>query len=143
MDKNKAVFEWLKECPVFDRLFFNFGTAKENTSTFIPVPTDFTVKRDIFGIETKHYDFAVSIFGKVDDITFDGAENISDMNSLQQLTEWIKAQNKEHKFPDFGENCYIDEISVVQNIPASMRMMQNISKYLSQYRVIYDERTDD
>lgn len=142
MDKNKAVFEWLKECPIFERLFFNFGTAKEKTSTFIPVPTDFTVKRDIFNTETKHYDFAVSVFGRVDDITFGGEENISDMNLLQQLTEWIKVQNKERKFPDFGENCYIDEISVVQNIPASMRTMQNISKYLSQYRITYDERTD-
>ncbi len=141
MDKNKAVFEWIKECPVFERLFFNFGTAKENTSTFIPIPTDSTVKTDIFGNETKHYDFAVSSFGTVDDITFEGAENITEMNLLQQLTEWIKQQNRERKFPDFGNKCFIDKITVNQNIPASLRM-QNISKYLSQYRIIYEERID-
>ena len=141
MDKNKAVFEWIKQCPVFERLFFNFGTSEENTSTFIPIPTDSTVKTDIFGNETKHYDFAVSTFGAIDDITFEGSENITVMNLMQQLTEWIKLQNREKNFPDFGAKCFIEKISVNQNIPASLRM-QNISKYLSQYRIIYEERTD-
>lgn len=138
MDKNQAVFEWIKQCPVFERLFFNFGTAEENTSIFIPIPTDSTVKKDIFDNETKHYDFAVSLFGTVDDVTYEGIENIADMESLQQLTEWVKQQSKERKFPDFGEKCCIEKITVVQNIPASLRM-QNIAKYLAQYRIIYEE----
>lgn len=138
MDKNKAVFEWIKECPVFKKLFFNFGTAKENEANFIPIPTDSTVKTDIFGNETKHYDFAVSSFGMVDDTSFEGIDNMADMASLQSLTEWIKAQNRERNFPDFGAKCSIEKISVVQNIPASLRM-QDISKYLSQYRIIYEE----
>lgn len=141
MDKNKAVYEWIKQCPVFERLFFNFGTAKENTSTFIPIPADNTVKQDIFGNKTKHYDFAVSTFGTIDDITFEGTENIAAMNLLQELTEWIKQQNRERNFPDFGDKCFIESISAVQNIPASLRM-QSISKYMSQYRILYEERID-
>ncbi len=141
MDKNNAVYEWIKQCPVFERLYFNFGTGRENTSIFIPIPTDSTVKTDIFGNETKHYDFAVSTFGTVDDITFEGAENIAAMNLLQELTEWIKQQSRERIFPDFGKKCFIEKITVNQNIPASLRM-QNISKFLSQYRITYEERTD-
>ena len=138
MDKNKAVFEWLKSCPVFDKLFFNFGTAKENTAAFIPIPTDSTVKRDVLGNETKHFDFAVSSFGMVDDTSLDGIENAKDMNVLQQLAEWIKEQNRNRNFPDFGSSCFIENVTVNQNIPASLRM-QNISKYLQQFRIIYEE----
>ena len=138
MDKNKAVFEWLKSCPVFDKLFFNFGTAEDGGANFIPIPSDYTVKTDIFGFETKHYDFAVSSFGIVDDTSLDGVENIADMESLQSLTEWIKQQNLKRNFPDFDAHCNIEKITVIQNIPASLRM-QNISKYLSQYRIIYEE----
>lgn len=138
MDKNKTVFEWIKQCPVFERLYFNFGTAEANTCMFIPVPADRTVRKDIFGNETKQYDFAVSSFSFVDDTTFDGAENIEGMALLQQLTEWIELQNKERSFPDFGAECSVEKIEVVQNIPASLRM-QNISKYLSQYRITYEK----
>lgn len=138
MDKNKAVFEWIKGCPVFERLYFNFGTADVGTSTFIPIPTDRTVKKDIFDNEIKQYDFAVSSFNFVDDATFDGAENIEGMALLQQLTEWIEQQNIEKNFPDFGEKCFVEKIEAVQNIPASLRM-QNISKYLSQYRITYEK----
>lgn len=141
MDKNKAVYEWIKKCPVFDRLYFNFGTSKENTSIFIPIPTESTAKTDIFGNKTKLYDFAVSSFGSVDDITFEGAENIASMDFLQQLTEWVETQNKSNNFPDFGNDCFIEKITVIQNIPASLRM-QNISKYLTQYRITYEERID-
>ena len=138
MDKNKAVFEWIKDCPVFERLYFNFGTTDAGTSTFIPVPVDRTVKKDIFDNEVKQYDFAVSSFSFVDDATFDGAENIEGMSFLQQLTDWIEQQNKEKKFPDFGENCFVEKIEAVQNIPASLRM-QNISKFLTQYRITYEK----
>ena len=141
MDKNKAVFEWLKMCPVFERLYFNFGTSKENTSTFIPIPTDSTIKTDVFGNETKQYNFAVSTFGTVDDVTCEGAENITEMNVLQVLDDWIKSQNKRRSFPDFGAECFIEKITVNQNIPASLRM-HNISKFLSQYKIIYEERID-
>ncbi|MBQ3006753.1 MAG: hypothetical protein IJD78_04240 [Clostridia bacterium] len=137
MDKNKAVFEWIKKCPVFERLYFNFGTADAGTSTFIPLPVDRTVRKDIFDNEVKQYDFAVSSFSFVDDATFDGSENIEGMAFLQQLTEWIETQNKKHDFPDFGEKCFVEKIEAVQNIPASLRM-QNISKYLSQYRITYE-----
>lgn len=138
MDKNAVVFNWLKSCPVFERLFFNFGTASPDLNDFIPIPTDYAVKTDIFGNETKHYDFAVSSFKFVDDTSFEGGENISDMNSLSQLTEWIKTQNRERNMPDFGAKCSVEKIIPVQNIPASMRM-QGISKYLAQYRIIYEE----
>lgn len=138
MNKNEAVFKWLKKCPALKKLFYNFGTAKKNTADFIPVPTDYTVKTDIFGNETKHYDFAVSVFGSVDDYSADGGENLADSAALDKLSEWIKQKNKERDFPDFGDNCSIEKIAVIQNIPASMRM-QNISKYLAQYRIIYEE----
>lgn len=138
MNKNEAVFKWIKKCPAFKKLFFNFGTAKKNTADFIPVPTDYTVKADVLGNETKWYDFAVSVFGSVDDTSFDGSENFADTASLENLTEWIKQKNRERDFPDFGENCTVEKVTVIQNIPASMRI-QNISKYLAQYRIIYEE----
>lgn len=140
MDKNSAVFEWLKSCPVFNKLFFNFGTAEAGTSTFIPIPNDYTVKKDIFDIETKHYDFAVSSFDFVDETSFDGSENITAMNSLCELTEWIKTQSRNRNFPYFGSECSIEKITVIQNLPASLRM-QEIAKYMAQYRIIYEETT--
>ena len=141
MDKNKAVYDWIKTCPVFERLYFNFGTNKEKTSTFIPIPAEIITKTDIFGNETKSYDFAVTTFGTVDDITFEGAENITAMNFLQTFTEWIEEQSQNKNFPNFGDKCFIEKITVNQNIPASLRM-QNISKYLTQCRIVYEERND-
>ncbi len=138
MDKSKAVYEWIKDCPVFDRLYFNFGVSEVNTSAFIPIPTDYTVKKDIFGTETKHYDFAVSFFDFVDDSTYDGSENVNGIELMQQFSEWIKSKSNNRFFPDFGKKCIIEKIEAVQNIPASLRM-QNISKYLSQYRIFYEE----
>ncbi len=85
MDKHTTVRDWLKSYPGFNRLCFNFGTVTPQSKHLIPTASDYVFKRDIFGNAVRYYDFAVTAFNDIDDITDDGAENLVDFNQMQKF----------------------------------------------------------
>ena len=138
MNKNIAVWNYLKTYPDFKKLFYNFCIAEDSNQSFIPNPTDFVIRQDILGTKLKHYDFAVTCFSSFSDIPFSD-ENVIDYNSMQEFISWIEDQNTKRNFPDFGDNCFIQTIINLQNTPSTSAIDKEIAKYMMQCRIIYEE----
>lgn len=138
MDKHTTVRDWLKSYPGFNRLCFNFGTVTPQSKHLIPTASDYVFKRDIFGNAIRYYDFAVTAFNDIDDITDDGAENLVDFNQMQDFIDWIAEQNSKRDFPSLGDNCEVEEIRNLQNAPQTSRSGE-LAKYMVQCRIIYTE----
>jgi len=138
MDKNQAVFGWIKTYPGIGRLYFNFGVAQDGNQSFVPNPTERIVKRDVLGNETKHYDFAVTAYRSIS--TEAGTdENILDYCGVSEFIAWVNEQNKSKNYPDFGDGCYIENIECLQNIPAQSGVDGELAKYMIQCRITYEE----
>ena len=125
MDKHTTVRDWLKSYPGFNRLCFNFGTVTSQSKHLIPTASDYVFKRDIFGNAVRYYDFAITAFNDIDDITDDGAENLVDFNQMQNFIDWIAEQNSKRDFPSFGDNCEVEEIRNLQNARAAAASLPN------------------
>ena len=56
--------------------------------------------------------------------------------------DWIDTQNKKKEFPDFGENCTIEKIENIQNMPnlAGVSEKESLARYMIQARILYTER---
>lgn len=140
-DKNKAMWEWIKEYPYFNNggnLYFNFGEASDNNSHFIPVPTDYVVKTDIMGTKLRHYTFAITTFKDISNNPFD-TENIIDYSEVNRFLEWVEMMNKQRVFPNFGESCNILEVVNLTNMASVTNQTSQLAKYMIQCRVEYEE----
>ena len=58
---------------------------------------------------------------------------------------WIEGQNQQKIYPDFGNNCRIEKIEVLQNMPnlAGINAKAGLAKYMIQGRVVYMEYAGD
>ena len=139
MTKNDKMWEWVKEYPNFNKLFYNFGLADDKNVSFVPLPTDYKVSEDILGNQTKQYDFAVTLFSLCDTDTPYCLDNLVDFNELQGFVEWGDEQNREWNFPQFGEKCNGEKIECLQNIPTNSGQLDNLAKYMVRCRYTYLE----
>lgn len=138
MDRNTAVWDWIKGFPEVDKLFFNFGEANDGTSILIPNPTDLVIKTDITGIKTCRYDFAYAVFLTTDSTTPFSTQNIEALNSAELFGRWIVAQNKAKSYPDFGANVVVTSLTLLSNTPTMTAISESVAKYLTQARIEYE-----
>ena len=57
------------------------------------------------------------------------------MSDIQALIDWIREQNNVHNYPDFGEDCIIDEISTTTENPSFDGIDDQVSPPLAIYSV--------
>lgn len=138
MNKHEAMWQWISECPVIDKLYYNFGSSVPNSSVFLPNASDRIVKRDIFGTMTKHYDFAVTSFVTVD-TTLHTIDNLVNYTALQDFIDWVEEQNKLRNFPVLDDNCTVKTVLPLQNMPTNAGATTSIAKFMVQCRVVYLE----
>ena len=64
------------------------------------------------------------------------------MNFAQSFMDWLDEQDRNKDYPDFGENCKIEKMECLQNMPNLSGINQNgtMARYMIQARVIYKER---
>lgn len=126
VDKNQAVINYIITCPTIQNspLYFNFINVEDNTNQFVTHAEDkYASKRYVDGSILKIYSFTIITYKSAADIAvvkLDGYsnENVSDMSDIQALIDWIKNQDKLHNYPDFGEDCLIDEIRTTTENPS-------------------------
>lgn len=138
MDKNKEVWNFIKTYPNFEKLYYNFCIAEDGNQSFIPNPTDFVMKQDVLGTKTKYYDFAITCFSSLSDIPF-SEENVIDHEAMQNFIEWFENQDKLRNYPNFGNNCNIEKMTSLQNIPSASALDKEMAKYMVQCRIVYEE----
>ena len=88
----------------------------------------------------KIYSFTIILYKSTADIAvvkLEGYpnENISDMSDIQALIDWIREQNELHNYPNFGENCIIDDINTTTENPNFDGIDDQVSPPLAVYSV--------
>lgn len=139
MNKSEAVFNWLKTYESFNNLFFNFSIGKNNNTSMIPNPNDYIDYEDIAGNKIRYYTFAVSHFKHFTNLP-NTKENIDNMEQVQKFLDWIDEQDKKKNFPDFPENCTIEYVKNINNIPTVTKSNNNLARFYSQIRIKYIEK---
>ena len=126
VDKNKAIIEFLATCPQIQEtpLYFNFINAQNDTKQIITVSNDVYVNRPyIDGSVLKRYTFTLIDFKSISDLAivlqFTGYdnENLDDMSDVQAVIDWISEQNELKNFPNFGEDCIVQEMHTTTENP--------------------------
>lgn len=127
MDKNKIVIEYLLGCPQLanNSLFFNAATGKDESKQIVTMGDDKRLQQPfIDGSVLKRYTFTIidyksisyqPIVKKVGSV--EKNENVSDMLDTQGIIDWITEQNESHIYPDFGENCIVEQIQTTTEDP--------------------------
>lgn len=149
MDKNKAVIDYLMTCPVIkdNPLFFNFAEAKDTNKQFVTTTTDKAVERPyIDGCVLKRYTFTIIDYRSVIYQSIVKApgypnENMEDFLDVQSIIDWIDEQNDLYNFPDFGEDCVVEEIMALTDSPnlngVEKDSMPSLAKYSVAIRIQY------
>lgn len=141
VDKNQAVVDFLLTCPAIrdSYLYFNFTHAEDNNKQILTLANEKTLhKQYIDGTVDKQYTFTIVDFkavtpkpiveGRVD-------ENVDEMFQVQELIDWVTEQNDLKNYPDFGDNCQIEEIRALTDNPNLNGIDSSISPALAKYSV--------
>lgn len=150
IDKNKAVIEYLLQCPdIADSpLYFNLIDAKDNTIQMITTAEDKTLSKPfIDGSITKRYTFNLITFKSISDMELVKSmmlgtsvnnyanENVEELHAVQALIDWIVEQEEARNYPDFGDMCYIDSIMTTTDIPRFDGINVELTPPLAMYSI--------
>lgn len=143
MDKNQAIIDFLLTCPaiIADPLFFNFLNAKDNNQQIITQSNDKSLQQTfIDGSVLKQYTFTLIFFKsvlyqaipKVEGLV---NENVEELGQVQAIIDWVTEQNDSQIYPDFGEDCEIDEIKALSENPGLNGVDTTVTPALAKYSV--------
>lgn len=123
-----------------DLLNFNFSPETEDSISMVTNYSDKVRKRYVTGKTQKEYGFSIVIVkaysSEQDDL------NLEAMNFAQAFMDWIDGQNEKKEFPEFGEDCTVERIENLQNMPnlSGVNYNAGLARYMIQARIIYTER---
>ena len=143
IDKNQAVIDYIIQCPTIynSPLYFNFINAEDDTNQFVTQSNErYASRQYVDGSVLKIYSFTIITYRSTADIAvvkMSGYpnENVSDMSDIQALIDWIKEQDETHIYPDFGEDCVIEEIHTTTDNPNFDGVDDQVSPPLAVYSV--------
>ena len=141
MDKNQAVIDFMLTCEDFKSspLYFNYLKAKDGTKGILTLSNDRSIQEPyIDGSVQKRYQFTIQDFRSISDnalVRLPGFnnENVSDFEDVQKLLDWIKEQNKNRNYPDFGEDCLIDDMTATTENPRLDQIDATVTPPLARY----------
>ena len=125
IDKNQAIIDFLMECPqiAFNSTYFNFTNAKDNSKSIITDGNDRAINRPyIDGSVQKRYTFTIIDFRSMTDLAIPKDpslvnENVEELLDVQGIIDWVTDKADNLEFPDFGEECLIDDMRTTSNNP--------------------------
>ena len=110
-DAVKAYFEPKIRELTKDILHFNYSPESADSFGLITNYSEQAVKRFINGNVRKAYGFTIDV---VKNYSVSGDDlNLECMNFVQGFMDWIEQQNEQKVFPDFGENCEVEQIELL------------------------------
>ena len=152
VDKNQAIIDYLLQCPTIlnSPLYFNFINAQDDTNQIVTQSTDtYEHKPYIDGSVLKKYSFIIITYKSAADIAVVKQvgssvgyqnnsypnENVSDMAAMQALIDWIQEQQDLHNYPNFGEDCIVDDIYTATDSPNFDGIDEQVSPPLAVYSI--------
>ena len=146
MDKNQAIIDYMLNCPVIkdNPLFFNAIKAQDENKEIITIANDRTLNsRFIDGSVLKRYSFTIVDFRSISynpvpknvGLVERKSENVEDMFDVQGIIDWVEEQKDSGNYPDFGENCVIDNMATTSDIPNLNGIDTNVAPALAKYSI--------
>lgn len=143
VDKNQAVIDFLLECPAIQSspLYFQFINAKDDNKQIVTIGNERLLHRPfIDGSIAKRYTFTVIDFKS---ITYNAIpkglngtnENVEEMFEVQSIIDWVDEQATLRNYPDFGEDCEIDDIRALSDNPNLNGVDTSVQPALAKYSV--------
>lgn len=133
--KHNAVWEWLMECPMIRKMFFNF--SKSDLEDTVLIPSDSIVEKYIDGSTLRHYDVELVRFMPV---SFDAndAANITALMDVEALAEWVEQQNEARNFPEFPPGETVQEITAMPSESGYVAAQDGSrAKYMIPFQIEY------
>lgn len=153
VDLNKRILEYIYGCPVVEEnpMYFCVAEERDNSNQLLPTteqPNDAieyidgtvlrTYRAEILMYKAVAYNPIVTeedSSGKRVPSDIYVNENLTDMEDGQTLIDWIKEQNENRHFPNFGEWCIIESVETTSNRPILNGVSSSLESPLAQYSV--------
>lgn len=124
---------------VGNTLNFNFSPESPDEFSLLTEYSEKVVKKFVDGNIRKSYGFAIIVIKHYSTVKDD--LNLECMNFVQEFMDWMEEQNKKENYPDFGSNCKVEKIEVLQNMPnlSGINTEEGLAQYMIQGQVLYIE----
>ena len=142
-DKNQAIITFLSNCPQISEnpIFFNFINAKDNDKQLVTVANDKAINKNyIDGSVMKRYTFTIIDFKSVayraiPKMTNLTDENVEEFMDTQAIVDWITEQAELRNYPNFGEECIIEDMRTTTENPNLNGVDTSVTPALAKYSV--------
>lgn len=141
MDKNESFLTFLQSYTDIssNSLFFNYGDLENDAYQINVSYNDVSLNRKyIDGSELRRYTINIDSFKSVSTIPVIAgysAENVEDMQEVQGLLDWITEQAESKIYPDFGEDCIIDDMKPMTTEPQLLGIDTTVEPPIAIYRI--------
>lgn len=143
VDKNQAVINFLMQCPQIrdNPTYFNFtdANAEGNSKSIITSANDKSIDRTyVDGSVLKRFTFTIIDFKSVSyqaltTVAGLSNENVEDMMDVQSIMDWVEEQADNRNYPDFGQDCVMDNMRTATNAPNLNGVDTNSRPSLAKY----------
>ena len=142
-NRYEAVMEFINTCPLVGRdTYFNFidTTDTEANTSLYTVPYGKIVKRYTDGGKVKLMQFEIRQNRHLAQYANTTA-NTDEMQKVKDFLDWINAQGKAKKFPDFGDERMILKMSTPDGVddPSIAQATENGALYSFPFEIMYLE----
>jgi len=141
MDKNQALLTFLQTCTYIQSnpLFFNFGDIRDGAHQMITQSDDVVLHKPfIDGSVQKRYTMSIDTFKSVAHNPVTASyqdENLSEFIDVQNVMDWINTQNDLRNYPNFGNNCVIEEMKTTTTKPTLLQVDTSQDPPVAIYRI--------
>ena len=140
MDKNKAVLEFITTYSGIETspIFINFINANNDNVQLLTASNEKGLnRRFIDGSVMKRYTFSLVITKTITNTAIAKDiltnENIDDIADIQAFMDWVNEQGDNHNYPNFGEDCVIEEMHTTSENPSLDGINTEVSPALALY----------
>lgn len=142
-DEVKAFFEDEINTLVGSVLGFNYSPETADSVAIIPQYSDRNIREYINGDKQRQYSFAFVIVRVYSTEPVD-LLNMEAMELGETFMEWVEEQDKNRNYPDLGENCKVEKMEILQDMPnlATVNAEEGLARYMIQGRIVYREYAD-
>lgn len=143
VDKNQAIIDFLNQCPSIrdNPTFFNFINAKNDNKQILTTGNDKIIDKPfIDGSVQKRFTFTIIDYKSVAYTAIVKAagysnENVEDLLDTQGIIDWVTEQDLNRNYPNFGDDCVIDDIRALTDNPNLNGVDTSVTPALAKYSI--------
>lgn len=140
VDKTKAILDFITTYSGIEQspIFVNFISAKDNDVQVVTDDNEKYLNRPfVDGSVMKQYTFSIIVTRTITSMAIAKdeiiGENIDDLADIQAFMDWVNEQGENHIYPDFGEQCVIEEMHTTAENPSIDGINTEVSPALALY----------